>query len=73
MRPWVWSSTSLLDVDDAQPPGLRDARDLEVGVRGADVRVEPGAAGGHRVRRHVAGCDAVLKGNCGAGLLDRLQ
>ena len=54
IRPWVCVVDQLLDVGDAHPPGLRDAGDLEVGVRRADVGVEPGAAGGHGVRRHGA-------------------
>src|SRR6266545_6753901 len=37
---------------DRDASGLRDPLGLQPRVRGADLRVETAAAGGHRVRRH---------------------
>ena len=50
VRPWVCSATSARTAARAQPALPRHPGDLLRGVRGADVRVEAGAAGQQRVR-----------------------
>src|SRR6187549_2424455 len=52
----------------AGDPG--DPGDLQVGVGGADVRVDPGAGRGHRVGRYGLGRDALPGGDRGPALLD---
>ena len=49
VRPCVWSSTRRWTSAALEPARPGDPGDLEVGVRRADVGIEPGAAGGDRV------------------------
>ena len=60
-----------LDRLGVQPAILSDPRDLLGGIRGADVRVEPGAAASQRVGRHGLRVHAVERRRGGASLLDR--
>ena len=62
-RPSVASATSSRTSCLGQPGDPGDPRHLQLGVGGADVRVEPGAGRGDGVGRHGARVDALARGD----------
>ena len=66
-RPSVWAAMTVADLIGADAAGLGDAVDLQVGVGGGDVGVQPAAAGGHRVGGHRGVGRAPRRGSARSG------